>query len=163
MTSLLSRGPAPLKGQEAAATAGEPENIVTVAGTGPYIGDGELATSAGLNLLEGVAVDAAGNLWVADTGNNRIRKVNATTGIITTVVGSGIVGFSGDGGPATEAKINAPSDLALDPFGNLYFTDSGNHLVRKVESATGIITTVAGNRDPGYSGDGGPCGTCPTQ
>ena len=71
MTSLLSRGPAPLKGQEAAATAGEPQNVVTIAGTGPYIGDGDLAMSAGLNLVEGVAVDSEGNLWIADTGNNR--------------------------------------------------------------------------------------------
>lgn len=155
---LIPRGPATMKGQEAALIPGEPDNIVTVAGIGPYIGDGELATLAGLNLVEGVAVDAAGNVLVADTGNNRIRKVNATTGIITTIAGSGIVGFSGDGGPATDARINAPSDLALDPFGNLYFTDSGNHVVRKFESATGLITTVAGTGVPGYSDldDGGP-------
>src|SRR5262249_21323574 len=104
---------------------GEPQNIVTVAGVGPYIGDGSKADKAGLNLVEGVAFDNAGNLWIADTGNNRIRMVDAASNIITTVAGTGLAGFSGDGRIATEAKLNSPSDLALDPSGNLYFTDAG--------------------------------------
>jgi sugar lactone lactonase YvrE len=124
--------------------ADELKNLVTVAGIGPFIGDGFTATSAGLNLVEGVAVDATGNLWIADASNNRIRKVDAVTGIITTVAGTGTVGFAGDNGPATQARLNGPSDLALDAAGNLYFTDSLNHRVRKV-ATTGIITTVAGS------------------
>ena len=135
---------------------GEPQNIVTVAGVGPYIGDGSKADKAGLNLVEGVAFDNAGNLWIADTGNNRIRMVDAASNIITTVAGTGLAGFSGDGRIATEAKLNSPSDLALDPSGNLYFTDAGNNRIRRIDAVTHIITTVAGSGDqPGYSGDGG--------
>ncbi len=135
---------------------GEPQNIVTVAGVGPYIGDGSKADKAGLNLVEGVAFDNAGNLWIADTGNNRIRMVDAASNIISTVAGTGLAGFSGDGRIATEAKLNSPSDLALDPSGNLYFTDAGNNRIRRIDAVTHIITTVAGSGDqPGYSGDGG--------
>lgn len=134
----------------------ETQNIVTVAGVGPYIGDGSKADQAGLNLVEGVAFDNAGNLWIADTGNNRIRMVDAASNIITTVAGTGLAGFSGDGRIATEAKLNSPSDLALDHSGNLYFTDAGNNRIRRIDAVTHIITTVAGSGDqPGYSGDGG--------
>src|SRR5262245_50559298 len=132
---------------------GEPQNIVTVAGVGPYIGDGSPPTQAGLNLVEGVAFDNAGNLYIADTGNNRIRKVNATFTLITTFAGTGLAGFSGDGQSATEAKLNSPSDLALDPSGNLYFTDAGNHRIRKIDAVTHVITTVAGTGEPGFSRD----------
>jgi sugar lactone lactonase YvrE len=133
---------------------GEPQNIVTVAGVGPYIGDGSKADKAGLNLVEGVAFDNTGNLWIADTGNNRIRMVDAASNIITTVAGTGLAGFSGDGRIATEAMLNSPSDLALDPSGNLYFTDAGNNRIRRIDAVTHVITTVAGTGEQGYSGDG---------
>jgi uncharacterized protein YjiK len=130
--------------------------ITTVAGSGTYgfSGDGGPATDAGLSSPYGVAVDAAGNLYIADAGNSRVRKVS-TSGTITTVAGSGTFGFSGDGGPATDAGLNSPVGVTVDAAGNLYIADSGNHRVRKV-STSGTITTVAGDGTFGFSGDGGP-------
>jgi sugar lactone lactonase YvrE len=130
--------------------------IATVAGKGAsgYSGDGATATNAGLNLPCGVAVDSSGNLYIADTDNERIRKV-AANGIITTVAGKGAAGYSGDGGPATNASLNLPYGAALDAFGNLYIADRSNNRIRKV-AANGIITTVAGNGSGTYAGDGGP-------
>jgi len=131
--------------------------ITTVAGTGNfgYSGDGGPATEAGLSEPKGIAVDAAGNLFIADSGNRRVRRVDATTGIITTAAGNGIVGYSGDGGPATSATLGNPSLISVDAAGNLFIADSGNHRVRRVDATTGIITTVAGNGILGYFGDGG--------
>ncbi len=126
--------------------------IETVAGL-VALGDGGLATAAQLRDPSGVAVDSAGNLYIADSVNNRIRKVS-TSGLITTVAGTGIGGFSGDGGPATAAQLSAPRGVAVDSAGNLYIADSENFRIRKVRSS-GIITTVAGNGTSGYSGDGG--------
>ncbi len=132
-----------------------------------YSGDGGPATSARLNYPLGLAVDAAGNLYIADAANYAVRKV-AATGIITTVAGNGTSGYSGDGGPATSAELIGPQGIAVDASGNLYIADSFftvlpaqplpafNSAIRKVTAATGIITTVAGNGSPGYSGDGGP-------
>ncbi len=140
--------------------------ITTVAGSGTtgsfdngYSGDGGPATDAQLAYPSGVAVDAAGNLYIADSINNRVRKVSAS-GTITTIAGSGTTGYagggySGDGGPATDARLNYPSGVAVDAAGNLYIADGNNHRVRKV-STSGTITTVAGNGNRGYSGDGGP-------
>jgi hypothetical protein len=132
--------------------------ITTVAGNGTagYSGDGGAATSAQLNGPEVVALDSAGNLYIAEYYNNRIRKVTAATGIITTVAGNGTQNYSGDGGPATSAALWSPTGVAVDSAGNLYIADFGNHRIRKVAGATGIITTVAGNGTLGYSGDGGP-------
>jgi hypothetical protein len=129
--------------------------ITTVAGNGNpgYSGDGGAATNAALDEPYGVAMDKAGNLYIADTDNNCIRKVDAT-GTITTVAGNGEAGFSGDGGTATNASLNAPSCLALDGVGNLFVTDVFNNRIRKV-GTNGIITTVAGNGSAGYFGDGG--------
>ena len=129
--------------------------ITTVAGNGTkgYSGDGGLATNAQLYEPVGVAVDASGNLYIADGGNDRVRKVSPS-GIITTVVGNGIKGYSGDGGPAINARLHGPGGLAVDASGNLYIADSVNQRVRKV-SRTGIITTVAGSGIEGSSGDGG--------
>ncbi len=133
-------------------------NISTVAGTTQgYSGDGGAATSAQINYPDDVAVDGSGNLYIAN-GNNRIRKVDASTGIISTVAGTGAFGYSGDGGPATSAQIRGPSGMAVDGAGNLYFADWGNHRIRKVDASTGIISTVAGIgafNYSGYSGDGG--------
>jgi uncharacterized protein (TIGR03437 family) len=130
--------------------------ISTVAGNGAaaYSGDGGSAINAGLNDPNGVAVDAAGNLYIAEYLGERVRKV-ATNGTITTVAGTGVLGFSGDGGPATMASLNGPFRVALDREGNLYVSDNGNHRVRKVTS-DGTIITVAGNGSANSSGDGGP-------
>ncbi|MGA7524998.1 MAG: Ig-like domain repeat protein [Acidobacteriaceae bacterium] len=134
-------------------------SIRTAAGTSTpgYTGDNGAATSAELNSPEGVAVDAAGDLYIADTGNNSVREVNASTQTITTIAGSptGVSGFSGDGGLATAATLNAPYSVALDPAGNLYIADSDNNRVRKVDT-TGHISTYAGSANSGYLGDGGP-------
>ena len=119
-----------------------------------YYGDGGKAIYAQMFGPHGIAFDAAGNLYVADTGNYRIRKID-TNGIITTVAGSsGVGGFSGDGGPATSARLNLPTSVAVDPAGNLYIADSLNSRIRKV-SVNGTITTIAGNGNIAYTGDGG--------
>jgi sugar lactone lactonase YvrE len=158
-------GPAPVTG-----------TIITVAGSGNrgYGGDGRRATAARFSLILGMAVDPAGNIYVADRGVGRIRRVDAATGIITTVVGSGSIetirglsalgnpnGFSGDNGPAVASQTNFVQNLAVDKSGNLYIGDFLNHRVRKADARTGIITTVAGSGPVGdgkgsLSGDGGP-------
>ena len=102
----------------------------------------------------GVAVDTAGNLFIADPSNNRVRKVTPG-GVISTVAGNGTAGFSGDGGPATSAQLNYPTGVAVDAAGNLFIADEANNRVRKVTPG-GVISTVAGNGTQGYSGDGGP-------
>jgi len=131
-------------------------NISTVAGDGTpgFSGDGGLATIAELKNPDDVAVDPSGNLFIADTDNFLIRKVD-TSGIITTVAGNGGVGFSGDGGPATSARLNVVRGVAVDSSGNLFIADTGNQRIRKVDTS-GIITTVAGVGGQGFSGDGGP-------
>ena len=130
--------------------------ISTVAGSSSsgFGGDGGAAASAQLNAPFGVALDAAGNLYIAEFGNNRIRKVG-TNGNISTIAGTGVSGYSGDGGAATSAQLNGPQSVVVDGSGNVYIADTGNNRVRKVGS-TGVITTVAGNGIAGFSGDGGP-------
>ena len=130
--------------------------ISTVAGNGNigFGGDGISAASASLNYPTGVTIDSLGNLFIADNGNHRIRKVNAGTGIITTVAGNGTGGFGGDGAAATAAKLNNPISIALDTFGNLFIVDQYNNRIRKVNASTGIITTIAGNGTAGFGGDG---------
>ena len=129
--------------------------ITTVAGDGTagFSGDGAAATAARLSYPSGVVLDGAGNLYIADWQNGRIRKVD-TAGIITTVAGDGGVGFSGDGGAATAAQLSGPRGVAVDGSGNLYIADYSNHRIRKVNSA-GVISTVAGSGTAGFSGDGG--------
>jgi sugar lactone lactonase YvrE len=150
--------------------------ISTVAGSGPggdffdphgdFAGDGGPAVAASLSQPTDVAFDSQGNLYIADRGNHRVRKVD-TAGIITTFAGTGEGGFSGDGGPATDAQLNAETplkmsfppetgmSLAVDAAGNVYIGDGRNARIRKVDAA-GIITTFAGTGKSGYSGDGGP-------
>ena len=131
------------------------QTITTVAGNGSigYSGDGGPATNAQFSNPISVALDAAGNMYVADYNNHRIRKINAATNIITTIAGTGTAGFSGDGGPAINAALNNPADLCIDAAGNIYLTDNQNFRVRKIEAATGIITTVAGNGGGSYAGE----------
>lgn len=128
--------------------------ITTIAGTGEegFAGDGGPATSAELDRPVGLAVDASGNLYIADSHNNRIREVAA--GVITTVAGNGSEDFSGDGGTATVATLNHPMAVAVDSKGNIYIADTGNHRIRMITGTT--ISTVAGNGEQTYSGDGGP-------
>ena len=134
--------------------------IFTVAGNGPnagnpgsYTGDGVAATNTSLYYPHGATVDAIGNLFIADTYNNRIRKVG-TNGIISTVAGNGSQTYAGDGGLATNASLSSPSGVAVDAGGNLFIADTGNNVIRKV-GTNGIITTVAGNTTGAYAGDGG--------
>jgi sugar lactone lactonase YvrE len=131
--------------------------ISTVAGTWPagFSGDGGAATSAQLKYPEGVAVDGSGNLFIGDPVNHRVRKVALSTGVISTVAGTGAQGFSGDGGAATSAQLNYPNGVAVDGSGNLFIADYGNDRVRKVVLSTGVISTVAGTGAFGFSGDGG--------
>ncbi|MFL6466137.1 MAG: BACON domain-containing protein [Bryobacteraceae bacterium] len=131
--------------------------ITTVAGvenTQGYSGDGGPATSAQLDSPKALAVDASGNLYIADQYGYRIRKVD-TTGTITTIAGNGVAGFTGDGGPAAGAQLNAPAGLAVDASGNLYITDQGNIRIRKIDT-TGKISTVAGNGTASPAGGDGP-------
>lgn len=173
--------------------------LTTVAGTGTagYFGDTGLATSAKLQYPMGIAIDGSGNLYVADQSNCRIRKITASTGIITTVAGSATCGYSGDGGSATSAQLNYPKDVDVDNSGNLYIADTFNKRVRKVDTSGNISsiatssnvdqlegiavnsagtkvyvadtplnrvrewngttwTTIAGDGTAGFSGDGGP-------
>ncbi len=131
--------------------------ITTVAGNGEgsYSGDGGQATSATVNGPGAIAQDTDGNIYFADATNQRVRKINLTTGIITTVAGNGTAGFSGDGGAATNAQLNGPSSISLDFSGNIYIADYNNHRIRKVNSR-GIISTFAGTGTAGSTGDYGP-------
>ncbi len=127
--------------------------VTTVAGNGSqgFSGDGGPATSASISFPEGVAVDTNGNIYIADTYNNRIRKVS-TNGVITTVAGNGAQGYSGDGVAATSTSLNHPLSVAVDGSGTVYISDFLNNRIRKVSG--GVITTFAGNGTAGYSGEG---------
>src|SRR5262249_18634565 len=130
--------------------------IQTIAGTGTkgYTGDGGPATQALLSEPFMCAFDAHGHLYVAEATNHCVRRIDKVTGAITTVAGTGASGYPGDGGPATRATLNQPYSLHIDANGDIYIADRLNPAVRKVDAATGIITTVAGTGTPGYSGDG---------
>ena len=139
-----------------ASTAG---TIGTIAGIG--VGDGLDATTAVLNYPVGTTIDSAGNLYIADRGNHRIRKID-TSGVITTVAGNGAGGYSGDDGSATAAQLFYPTAVTVDSAGNLYIADRNNHRIRKVDTG-GVITTVAGTGISGYSGDDGSGHRCTTE
>ncbi len=132
--------------------------VKTVAGNGveDYAGDGGPATAASLDAPEGLAIDFAGDLYISDTHNQRIRRVDAKTGLIATVAGTGMAGFSGDAGAGTAAAMRLPRGLALDASGNLLLVDSQNHRIRQLEAASGQIRTIAGDGTQTYAGDGGP-------
>ncbi len=143
-----------------AATGGSPTFpiISTVAGNGTsgYNGDGIAATSAELNGPAGVFVDGSGNIFIADISNNRIRRVDHSTGLITTVAGSVTYGYNGDGIAATSATLYYPASVSLDDSSNIFIGDHFNNRIRKVDHSTGLISTIAGNGIIGFSGDAGP-------
>ncbi len=132
--------------------------IATVAGCGAegYSGNDGPAIHAQLASPHGSTLDRHGNIYIADLKNDRIRRVDASTGIITTVVGNGEHGYSGDGGAATEAMLASPIAVTCSAGGDLYIADHRNSRIRRVDMATGTITTVAGNGKQAFSGDGGP-------
>jgi len=132
--------------------------ITTFAGGGASVGtgDGGLATDAQLDLPRGVTVDAAGNVFIADWEGHRVRRVDAVTKKISTVAGTGVYGYSGDGGAATSAQLRSPFALAIDPAGNLFISDESDYRIRRVDAKTKVITTIAGTGVGGYTGDGGP-------
>jgi hypothetical protein len=130
--------------------------VTRIAGTGRpgFSGDGGPAIEAELGWVYDLAVDAAGNVYIVDHDNDRIRMVD-TNGMITTIAGTGAPGWSGDGGPATDARLNEPWGIALDEGGNVYFTQLPS-VARRIDADSGVITTIAGSGKPGYAGDGGP-------
>ena len=132
--------------------------ITTIAGTGigGYTGDSGAATAARLKFPADIVLDTVGNIFIVDFQNNVIRKINASTGIISTICGNGSCGYSGDHGPASAAKLCGPTGICFDKIGNMYIADCNNNCVRKVDTS-GIITTIAGTGGTyGFSGDGGP-------
>jgi sugar lactone lactonase YvrE len=131
-------------------------NIVAGTGVAGYSGDDGPATAAQLQAPTNVFGDSAGNLFIADRDNHRIRKVAAITGTISTVAGTGTAGYSGDGGAATAAMLYRPTGVCVDSAGNLFIADQDNHRIRKVAAATGTMSTVAGTGTAGYSGDALP-------
>ncbi len=132
--------------------------ITTAVGTGErgFAGDGGPAARALLNGPFDIGFEPGGNLYFSDTFNHRIRRVEARTGIIMTVAGSGEAGHAGDGGPATKAAFNEPYGIAVDHAGNIYVADRRNHCVRRIDRSSGVVTTFAGNGGAGFGGDGGP-------
>ncbi len=122
--------------------------------TGGFKGDGSLATEANLNFPRAIALDNNHSIFIADTLNNRVRKVDAQTEVITTIAGDGLGGFNGDGGVSTKAKINFALQVAIDSSNNLFIADTGNNRIRRINTQTGTITTVAGNGERGFNGDG---------
>jgi len=132
--------------------------ITTTVGTGErgFAGDDGPAERALLNGPFDVGFDAGGNLYFSDTFNHRIRRVDTRSGIITTCAGSREAGYAGDGGPAIRARLNEPYGIAVDKAANVYIADRHNHCVRKLDNASGVITTFAGSGAAGFGGDGGP-------
>jgi uncharacterized protein (TIGR03437 family) len=129
--------------------------VGTFANAGKYLGDGKPASQAGLSAPAGIALDSAGNIYIADTGNNVVRKVDASSLVISTVAGNGTPGFSGDGGRGVFAQLSHPKGVAVDSAGNVYISDTINSRIRMV-TPNGIISTVVGTGQSAYFGDGGP-------
>jgi DNA-binding beta-propeller fold protein YncE len=141
----------------------ETRRTTTVAGNGQraYGGDGGSATAAALNMPHEIQFDSAGNIYIAERDNHVVRKVEAKTGIISTFAGTGMPGFSGDGGPATRAQLRQPHSIAVDPSGKLLICDIGNHRIRQVDFSTGMIDTYGGTGERQPTPDGAPVKTAP--
>ncbi len=135
-------------------TSGVISTVAGIGGSGGYNGDGGQATAAQLNTCTDMTFDAAGNMYIADYTGQRIRKVN-TSGVISTIAGTGTVGYSGDNGPATAALLNYPYGIAINSAGEIFFSDRYNNRIRKID-VSGIITTIAGTGAATYTGDNGP-------
>ena len=137
--------------------------ISTVAGSGKkgYSGDGGPALEATFNLPHELRFDRAGNLYVVDMANHAVRKIDTQTRLITTIAGGGAPGYSGDGGPATSAQLKQPHSIQFGPDGHLYICDIGNHVIRKVDMHSGVISTFAGTGTPGATPDGSPISGTP--
>lgn len=135
-----------------------PPSITTVAGTGQPGNNGDAGRATAVNIGDpfGVEFGPDGALYITEVRHHRIRRLDPKTGELSTIAGTGEKGYAGDGGPATKAKLNEPYEIRFDKFGNLYFVEMQNHLVRRIDGKTGIITTVAGTGEPGFGGDGGP-------
>jgi sugar lactone lactonase YvrE len=133
-------------------------DIRTIAGNGQsgFSGDGGPASLAQVNNPYGLRIGPDGAMYLCEIGNHRIRRVDLKTGVISTFAGTGEKGYSGDGGPATQARMNEPYEVLFDRAGNLFFTDMQEHVIRRIDKKTGIISTVAGTGQAGFSGDGGP-------
>jgi sugar lactone lactonase YvrE len=127
--------------------------VIAGSGSSGFSGDGGAATSAKLNSPKGVAIDSSGNLYIADTSNHRIRKIDASTGNIATIAGTGTGTFGGDNAAATAARVNSPQGVAVDSSGNVYIADTSNNRIRKIDVTSGNISTVAGNGTGGYLAD----------
>jgi sugar lactone lactonase YvrE len=134
------------------------QSFVTIAGTGEagFSGDGGEGTKAQINNPYGLVIGPDGALYFCEIGNHRVRRLDLKTHIISTAAGSGQKGYAGDRGPALAASLNEPYEVRFDRTGNMYFAEMQNHVVRRVDAKTKIITTVAGTGAPGFSGDGGP-------
>ena len=131
--------------------------VTTVAGNGSdgYSGDGTAATVAAIAQPFGISTGPDHGLYICEVGSHVIRRVDSTTKVITTVAGNGRQGFSGNGGPATQAQLNEPYEVRFDKDGNMFFVEMQNHVVRRVDAKTGIIELIAGSGRQGFSGDGG--------
>ena len=132
--------------------------ITTIAGDGTpgFSGDDSLAVNAHLAVPQGICIDKNGNIYITDAYNSRIRRIDISSGIITTIAGNGLNGYAGDNGVALDAQIGGPIGICIDNSMNIYFSDCLNHVVRRIDGSTGIITTIAGKGYSSYSGDGGP-------
>lgn len=135
--------------------------VVTIAGNGQdrSFGDGGFAIAAGVREPYGLVIGPDGALYVCETKGHAVRRIDLTTGLISTAAGSGEAGYDGDGGPATAAKLNEPYEVRFDAAGHMFFVEMRNEVVRRVDAETGAIRTVAGTGQPGFSGDGGPATT----
>lgn len=137
--------------------------ISTIAGTGEtgYSGDGGPARDGTFNKPHEIRFDAAGDLFIVDMVNHAVRKIDMKTGLLSTVAGTGEAGYSGDGGPATKAQLKQPHSIQFGPEGDLYICDIGNHVIRKIDMKTGLISTIAGTGKPGDTPDGAPIAGTP--
>lgn len=158
LTSSLLIALACLLASISSTAAGADHSLEIIAGAGAPENNGDVggARASNIGYPFGVEIGPDGDLYIAEIANHRVRKLDLQTGELTTVAGCGRKGYSGDGGPAVEAELNEPYEVRFDDAGNMFFVEMRNHVVRRVDAKTGIISTVAGTGKPGFGGDGGP-------